>query len=181
MKEKRYFNYTQRWKLRFDDGYYHGKKRRKTMAIMIAASAAVIIIFALPWLWQFKLNYDLKKTEQNIIAYREVATVREELDRLKADISQMENFLHTTEERSKDPKATLEQLVKLLPEGTQVGAFSLQADHSIQVGLVLRGPQEVARLWINIRNSGLYEGFDMQSVSLVDQSQSINLTLKLKR
>ena len=181
MKEKNVFNYAERWKLRFDSDYYHRRKRSKKTAIYITAGIALVILFALPWIWQYKLNSDLTKIQERIIAYNEVQIVLQELDELRTDIGKMEEFLRITEESSKNPRDTLEQLKGLLPEGTEIGAFSLQADYSIQVGMVLLGPPEVAELWVNLVNSGLYEEFDMQTVSLVDQPQSINLTLKLKR
>lgn len=180
MKEKKYFNYNERWKLKFDSEHHYREKRSKTIAFFVTACIAITFLFTLPWIWQYKLSIDLGKTEERIIAYNEVEKVIQEQDRLQADIAKMESFLRTIEDRSKDPRATLEQLEKLLPVGTHVRAFSLLADHSIQIGLVLSGPPEVAKLWVNLRNSGLYEDFDFPSVSLADQSQSIDLTLKLK-
>ncbi len=180
MKERVYFNYAERWKLRFDIEHYHRRKRRKSFAVVVTACLAVTLIFALPWVWQFKLDYDLRKTEESIVSYSEVATVLQELDMLKTEIAIMENFLQTAEDQSKNPRVVLEQVEKLLPEGTTIGSFSLQADNSLQLGMTLLGPPEVASLWINLRNSGLFEDFDIKTVSLVDQTQSINLTLKFK-
>lgn len=180
MKDRRYFNYAERWKLRFDTEHYYRKKRRKSLAMVVTACLAIVFVFALPWLWQIKLDNDLRITEEKIVSYSEVANVLQELDRLNKDIAVMEKFLQTTQENSKNPRIVLEQVSKLLPEGTTIGSFSLQADNSLQLGMTLLGPPEVASLWINLRNSGMFEDFDIKSVSLVDESQSINLTLKIK-
>lgn len=180
MKERVYFNYAERWRLRFDIEHYHRRKRRKSLAVVVTACITVALLFALPWLWQFKLDYDLLKTEESILSYSEVATVLQELDMLKTEIAIMEDFLQTTEEQSKNPRIVLEQVRELLPEGTTISSFSLQTDNSLQLGMTLLGPPEVASLWINLRNSGLFEDFDIKTVSLVDQTQSINLSLKFK-
>ncbi len=179
MKEKIYFNYAERWNLRFDIDHYHSRKRRKSVATVVIVGMAVSLLFVLPWFWQFKLDNDLIKTEESIVSYSEVAAVLQEFDKLKIDITIMESFLQTIDEQSKNPQIILEQFEKLLPEGTAIGSLSLQPDNSLQIGMTLLGPREVASLWINLRNSGMFEDFYIDYVSFEDQSQSINLTFKL--
>jgi len=144
------------------------------------ASISIALIFSLPWLWQLKLEHDLRSIEDSIQPYSEVSNILQEFDRLNTDIAIMENFLRDIEDKSKNPRLVMEQVEKLLPEGTTLTLFSLQTDKSLQLELVLPGPPEVARLWVNLRDSGMFEDFYMETVSLVDQPQSINLTLKLK-
>lgn len=180
MKERIYLNYAERWKLRFDKEHYERRRHRKSMALIALASLFVIIIFALPWIWQVKLDYDLKITEEKIESYNEVSLVLQDIDRLQASIASMEQFLQITEDNSKNPRAVLEMITELLPEGTEVNSFALQADNSVQLSMVLTGPPAVAQLWINLRDSGKFEHFDIKTVSLVDQAQNINLTLKIK-
>lgn len=181
MKERTQFNYAQRWRIEHSKEKRTSKKRKRGILSFVLLSLFGAALLALPWIWQFKLHYQLGKVEERIISYREVADTLGEIEMHKAEIARMDNFIKTAEGRSKNPRAIRTQIDNLLPAGTTVTSFTLQADNSVQLGLVLAGPADVAQLWTKFRDSGLFTDFDLPTVSLTDEVKNLNLTLKIKR
>lgn len=180
MKERTQFNYAQRWQIEHSSHKRAAQKRNKGIVIVTMLSIVTLVILALPWAWQFMLKYRLDTIEKKIVYYQEVAVTLQEIDRLKSEIGGMNSFLDTVQKNSKKPREVLAKITQLLPAGASVTSFSLQADNSVQIGVVLPGPVDLARLWINFRDSGLFTDFDINAVSLTDEVQRLNLTLKLK-
>ena len=181
MKERTQFNYAQRWKIEQNLTKQATRKRKKGILTLVLAGLFALAILISPWLWQFKLRFDLSKTEEKISDYQEIAAAIQELESIQAEVAGMEDFLTTVSNSSKDPRSVNTQIRSLLPTGVTMTSFSLQADHSIQVGLVLPGAVDVARVWMNFRDSGLFEDFDLDDVSLADGTQNLSLTLKMKQ
>jgi hypothetical protein len=180
MKERTQFNYAQRWRIEHSGPKRSTQKRARSAIVLTLLSFILFSVLALPWIWQFVLDHNLTKIEERIVYYQEVAVTLENIDRLEKEIEGKNNFLEVVKGRAKDPREVLTQISTLLPTGTTVTSFALQADNSVQIGLVIPGPVDLAKLWINFSNSGMFTGFDLQSVSLVDQAQTHTLTLKMK-
>ncbi|NLI91835.1 MAG: hypothetical protein GX434_06380 [Peptococcaceae bacterium] len=180
MKERAQFNYAQRWRIEQSGNKRLTQKRKKSIFAFTLISFLVVALLASPWVWQFILNYQLDKIEQSITAYHDVAVTMEDVDRLKGEIARMNSFLAISQGKSKKPREVLTQINKLLPTGTTVTSFSLQADNSVQINVDVPGPVDLAKFWMNFRDSGLFTDFDMKTVSLTDEVQHLSLTLKLK-
>ena len=181
MKERTQFNYAQRWKIEHSREKRTLNKRKRGILSFVLLSLFGAALLALPWVWQLKLHYQLGKVEEKIVSYREVDATLQEIEMYKAEINKMDNFIRTAEGRTKNPKAIRTQIDSLLPAGTTVTFFTLQADNSVQLGLVLAGPGDVAQLWTKFRDSGLFVDFDLTTVSLTDEVKNLDLTLKMKR
>ncbi|HHV63656.1 MAG TPA: hypothetical protein GXX46_01045 [Peptococcaceae bacterium] len=181
MKERTQLNYAQRWRIEQSGKRQASQKRRLGNIFFAMLLILVILVGVFPWLWQYKLQHDLVKVEGRIKDYHEVEAVLLELERLQAEIAGMESFLRSAEARAKDPQIVLEQITALLPAGTVITSYNLNADYSVQIGLVLPGPVDVAKLWASFRDSGLFVDFDLNSVSLTDEVKTLNLTLKMAR
>jgi hypothetical protein len=181
MKERTQFNYAQRWRIEHSSRRQAQKKRK----LGILASAFLLfllaVLLALPWIWQYKLKYDLSKVEKRIEYYHEVEITLQELESLQAEIARMESFLNTAKAKAKNPEAILGQITDLLPAGTEVTSYALGADYFVQINLVLAGPLDVAELWKKFRDSGLFLDFDLNSVSLTDEVKTLSLNLKMKQ
>ena len=81
----------------------------------------------------------------------------------------------------RDPKPVLDRLQQLLPLGTTVKSFSLQADNSLKINVSVSTTADVLRLYTSLRDSGMFEKVDdIQTVSLQDKVQDLSFTLKLK-
>lgn len=180
MKERKQFNYAQRWMLEHSKEKNISKKRKRSIFFLSVLSFLLVAVLASPWLWQIKMSYELKNIEESIKNYNEVANTLKDIEKLNSKVTGMNRFVKTTEEHSKNPRAILSLITELLPAGTSVTSFSLQADKSVQIGIVVPGAVDVAKLWINFRDSGLFVNFDFQTVSLTDNTQNLSLTLKLK-
>jgi len=180
MKERTQFNYAQRWRIEHSSHKRAAQKRKRGIVVLAMLCIVTVAILALPWAWQFMLKYRLVNIEKQIDYYHEVAVTLEDISRLKGEAARMNSFLEVAQQNSKKPREVLSQVSKLLPAGTTVTSFALQADNSIQIGVVLSGPVDLARLWINFRDSGLFTDFDMNTVSLKNDVQKLNLTLKMK-
>ncbi|RNC29308.1 MAG: hypothetical protein AWM53_00661 [Candidatus Dichloromethanomonas elyunquensis] len=181
MKEKKQFNYAQRWRIEHSGINRSTHKRKTSIYFLTLIGVFVAALLASPWIWQFILTYQLNTIEQKIAVYHDVASTLEEVDSVKDEITKMNNFLGIAQTKSKKPWEVLTQINRLLPSGTVVTSFSLQADNSIQINVDVPGPVDLAKFWMNFRDSGLFTDFDMKTVSLTDQVQHLSLTLELKQ
>jgi Tfp pilus assembly protein PilN len=181
MKERKQFNYAHRWKIELGNDKQTLEKKKRRIIIPTVVSLLLVALLILPWTLQLKYKYELEKVEESIEYYAETAVTLGKVEELEAEVARMGTFIKITEEKSKKPRQVLVQINKLLPAGTTVSSFSLQADNSVQLGLVLSSPVDVARLWTNFRDSGLFIDFDIKAVSLTDDVQKLNLNLKLKQ
>jgi len=151
------------------------------MRAFVFLGGLLLVAFVLsPWLWQIKLQYSLNQIESNIKDYQDVAGICAEISQLQTQASNMNNFRQMLETKKKDPRVIMNNIRKLLPAGATIMSFSLQADNSVQINITVAGPVDLAKLWVSFRDSGMFEGFDMCAVSLADQVQTLNLSLKLK-
>ena len=66
----------------------------------------------------------------------------------------------------------------LLPKGTTISSLIIEEDKSFQVTLDIPTPSDVPRLWVSFEESGLFESFDINTVSLQDMPQTITLNLR---
>lgn len=181
MKERTQFNYAQRWKIEHSSHNRAKRKRNRGILTLTIVSVLVIAVLVSPWVWQSMLHYKLDQVDENIKVYHEVAATVEKIEELKAKEMRLDHFLQTIEENSKNPRRVISEITKLMPQGTIVNSYTLQADNTVQIGLVLLGPIDVAKLWINFRDSGLFVDFDLMNVSLADDKQNLSLTLSLKQ
>jgi len=178
MKQKREFNFAQRWELE------QAKQAAPFSAIplgMIArgigGTVVVLAIFGSPWIWDYKLGYDLQKTNQKIAELRPVELQVQKLTDLSSKIQKSKQFLELVKKENRDPIEVLSKLKELLPVGAVVNSFSYAGD-SINIVVSIPIPVDVARLWVSLRDSGIFQNVDIQSVSLVDQVQKLTLAFK---
>lgn len=180
MPDRTQFNYAQRWRIEHLRERGTLKKQKRGVISLIFIGFLMVALLALPWAWQYKLKYDLKIVEQRIESYQEVRDIYQKMESLKGRVMSMNDFLRMAEANSKSPRVVLAQINSLLPPGTSVTSFSLQADNSVQLRLVLPGPVDVVKLWKNFRDSGLFEEFDLKTISLTDQVKNLNLSFRIK-
>jgi len=141
----------------------------------------LIGLLASPWAWDYKLSYDAAKLEEQIDALGDINQEVQKRDALLAQVQGQEQIRDLAANTTQDPGKILADLGQYLPPGTTVTNFSLRADNTFTVGLSVPTPVDVARLWVSLEESGLYEGVNIQTVSLEDKSQTLNLYLQLKK
>lgn len=181
MKEKRQLNYAQRWRIELYGSKCIDKINKRKIFALVLFGILFFTLLTLPWVWEYKLKYDIDKAEKSVSLYDEANRIIHEKETLEADLSKFLSFLNAAEKNSKNPKEVFMQIKKLLPAEAKINSFSFQTDYSVQISLILNGPADVADLWVNFRDSGLFVDFDMETVSLIDNNQNLNLTLKLKQ
>lgn len=180
MKERTQFNYAQRWRIEQDSNQRTLKDHKSGIAAFMIVGLLLVALLAFPWIWQIVLQNKLNTIEESIGNYQEAEVALQEIERLEAEVAKLDILLKTAEESPKNLRTILPQVRKLLPDGATITSFSLQAENSIQLGLELPGSVDVARLWVSFRDSGLFADFDLKTVSLTEESQNLNLTLKMK-
>lgn len=178
MKHKKEFNFARRWELE------QAKLTAPTSALPLAIIAwgiggtvVVLAIAGSPWLWEYKLAYDLQSVNQKIVALRPVEIQVQTMNEFKSKIQSSKQFLDLVRKENRDPIEVLDKLKQLLPVGTMVNSFSYTGD-SINIAVSIPLPVDVARLWVSLRDSGIFQNVDIQSVSLVDKVQKLNFTLQ---
>lgn len=179
MQEKLQFNFALRWE---QDQVKEKAPKRKLMKTVILGIAGFIVIGlagSTPWVWEYKLRQDLMRFNSEIQALGSIDTQVRQMNSLKGQIAKKKKIEQTILS-SRDPGLILDKVKNFLPVGTLVNSISLNADNLMVINVTLLGPVDVAKLWTNLRDSNLFETFDIQTVSLQDQKQTINLSLKLK-
>ncbi|MHB1653751.1 MAG: PilN domain-containing protein [Desulfitobacteriaceae bacterium] len=180
MHEKREFNFAGRWEQRHSKPSNdllggHGKVIVWSVGGILLAGALAIS----PWAWEYKQTMDLDGVNQDIAQLKNVEILWQKANTLKKQVQDQKQLFELVQKDNHDPGPLLEKLRQLLPPGTVVNSFLLQAD-SLSLGVTIPTPVDVARLWISLRDSKLFQKVEIQSVSLQDKAQTLNLNLKLK-
>lgn len=180
MREKKEFNFAQRWV----DGLARKTQNPnswKTKAMLWGTVSLLFlgVIGSAPWLWEYKVNRDITLVEQQISALGEIPKQVNQLKALKAQAEGQQQLLDLMQKSTRDPGPILEKLKKNLPAGAAVNTFSLK-ENTVTMGVSVPTPVDVARLWISMRDSGMFQEVDIQTVSLQDKAQTLNFNLKLK-
>lgn len=180
MREKKEFNFAQQW----IDGLAReneSPKSWKSKAVLWGAGTLLIVavVGSAPWLWEYKVKRDITLVEQQIAALGEITNQVNQLKTLKVQAEGQQQILDLMKKSTRDPGPILEKLKKTLPIGTVVNTFSLQENALTMVVSVLT-PVDVARLWASMNDSGMFQEVDIQTVSLQDKAQTLNMNLKLK-
>jgi len=180
MNERTQFNFALRWEIEAGSGKQPVRRKLSVVVRIIAVFFAVIIL-ASPWVWQQKLALDLERIEASIQSYNEVAAVMAENDRLRSLITDQRSFLELgTKGSISNPAVVRSQIGGFLPGDTQVTSFLLQVDNTVQLQLILPESVNIRSLENIFINSGRFDSFDIQTISLNDRGQTLNLALKLK-
>lgn len=182
MRSKNNFNFSLVWENKLIKEASEGKFQFKAKDIVTLVSIVIVIVLisSLPWIWNYKLGYDLDKTNQRIIGLNDIDKQVQALNSLKKQVQNLNNVIGLTGKSTRDPGPIIEKLRLLLPIGTTIKSFSLQADNSLTLSVSIPTPVDVARLWTSLQNSNLFQSVDIQTISLIDQSQDYSLSLKLK-
>ena len=180
MREKREFNFADRWVSELVRETRDPLKWK--MQVVLWGSISLLLLCILggtPWIWEYKVRLDIAKVEQQISSLGEIANQVKRVEDLKNQAEVQRKLLDLMQKSTRDPAPILEKLKKTLPVGTVVNTFSLQAN-DLTLGVSVPTPVDVARLWISLRDTGLFQEVDIKTVSLQDKVQTLNFKLKFK-
>ncbi|AET66672.1 hypothetical protein Desor_0997 [Desulfosporosinus orientis DSM 765] len=182
MRRKHNFNFALAWKAQLRKESSNGRFyfRTEEIIIFISVLLGLIVIASSPWIWNYKLNLDLTKTNNLILSFKNIDEKVQKLNTLTKQVQNLKSVSELSERSTHDPGPVLEKIRLLLPIGTKIKSFSLQADNSLLLVVSIPTPVDVARLWTSLQNSNLFQNVDIQTISLLDQSQDFNLSLKIK-
>lgn len=180
MREKKEFNFAKRWV----EGLARENEnpsRLKTRVLTWGIGSLLLlgVVGSTPWLWEYKVSRDIILVEDQISLLRETANQVNQLKALKAKVEGQEQLQALMQKSTRDPAPVLEKLKDVLPVGSVVNSFSLQ-EKAVILSVSVPTPVDVARLWISMRDSGMFQGVDIQTVSLQDKAQTLNFNLTLK-
>lgn len=180
MQERIQLNFAQRWKEKLSEPQQAAAQ--KTRLVMAGVSGVLVIglIGSLPWAYEYKLASELSLANQKIATLKDIDKQVSERDNLRNQLANQQQVVDLTKKQTRDPNEILDQLRKYLPLGTVVNSFALNADNTVNVSLTLLGPIDVARLWVSINESSMFQPIDIKTIPLQDKTQPLNLALKLK-
>jgi Tfp pilus assembly protein PilN len=177
--EKLQFNFALRWEQ--EQAKNHEQKRKKNQTLVWGFVVLIFLVFlgSMPWVWEYKLRLDLAKVNQQI---SEVGSIDQDVRRLNSLKNQIEKQKQVLElsHSTRDPNAVLDKLKNILPVGTRVNSLALSADNLLVMNVTVSGPVDVAKLWKSLEDSKMFKNVDIQTVSLLDQVQTLNLSLVMK-
>jgi len=181
MREKREFNFALSWE------QVQRKPRSRLLGLErnvflgIAGTAVLALGLALtPWLWEYKLQADLTQINGKISQLSQVDRLWQEVKSLQKQVQNQTDLLSLMQKNSSDPGALWNKLGQYLPPGTVINSFAFESGNTLKLTISVPTPIELAQLWVNLRDSNLFENIDIQTVSLEDKVQTLNLNLKLK-
>ena len=179
MREKKEFNFAQQWIDGLARESESPTKWRKRALLWGTGSLLVLaVVGSAPWLWEYKVKRDITLVEQQISALGEITNQVKRFKSLNTQVEGQQQLLDLMKKSTRDPGPILEKLKKTLPIGTVVNTFSLQ-ENALTMGVSVPTPVDVARLWVSLRDSGMFQEVDIQTVSLQDKVQTLNFTLNL--
>lgn len=179
-REKKEFNFAQRWERQLIQSSQ--RPRGSYRNFIVWGVSGVLFAGALagsPWIWEYKRKMDLNQVNTNIASLKEVDAMRQKLDGLKKQIQNQKQLGDQLQKNNHDPGPVMDKIRVLLPAGTTIQSFNMQAD-SLTLGLTLQSPIDVARLWTSLNDSKLFQNVDIQTVSLQDKAQTLTLNLKFR-
>ena len=180
MREKREFNFAQQW----IDGLAREKEsptklKKRALIWGIGSLLLLGVVGSTPWLWEYRLKRDIALVEQQTSALGEISKQVNQLKALKVQAEGQQQLLDLMQKSTRDPGPILEKLKKTLPLGTVVNTFSLE-ENALIMGVSVPSPVDVARLWVGLGDSGMFQEVDIKTVSLIDKVQTLTFNLKLK-
>ena len=180
MREKKEFNFAQQW----IDGLAREsgsptKWKNKAFIWGTVSLLLLLVVGTVPWLWDYKLKRDIAVVEQQIFTLGEINKQVEHFKSLNKQVEGQQQLLDLIKRSTRDPGPILEKLKKTLPTGTVVNTFSLQ-ENALTMGVSVPTPVDVARLWVSLRDTGMFQEVDIQTASLQDKAQTLSFNLKLK-
>lgn len=179
MREKREFNFAQRWVVGIKEGESPTNRKKRALLWGMGSLIIVTLVGSAPWLWEYKIKRDIKLVEQQILALGEINNQVNQLKELTLQVEGQQQLLDLMQNSTRDPGPILEKLKKTLPIGTVVNTFALQ-DNALTMDVSVPTPVDVARLWVSLRDSGMFQEVDIQTVSLQDKAQTLNFSLIFK-
>ncbi|OLN32231.1 PilN domain-containing protein [Desulfosporosinus metallidurans] len=180
MREKREFNFAQQWEAGLAREIQNPHSW-KTKAVLWGTVSVMLlgVLGSVPWIWEYKVKRDIALVEQQSSSLGDIAKQVNQLKVLKAQTEGQQQLLNLMQKNTRDPGPILDELKRTLPMGTIVNTFSLQ-ENVLTMGVSVPTPVDVARLWVSLRDSGMFQEVDIQTVSLQDKEQTLNFNLKLK-
>lgn len=177
MREKTQFNFALRWQ-QSDPEARRKRQLRQRMTWGIAGVVVILFCVMAPLAWIFELQLQQNNLQKNILALNSINALSQKANLLVAEVDNQKKVLEVAKVSSHDPQALLEQLSKFLPQGAIISSFSLKED-VVNMKIGLPTPIDVARLWTSLKDSHLFTDVDLQTLSLADKPQTLNLNLKL--
>ncbi|UWG95749.1 hypothetical protein LPY66_12585 [Dehalobacter sp. DCM] len=148
----------------------------------VICSVFVFLILAVPWLLQMRQAVVLKNIEADLLEYKELADILALNDKLRMQISDQMHFLDLGNDGSiRNPQVIRSEIRKLLPQETQIKTYTINGDDTVTLGIVIPDTLSISKLKSLFEGSGSFQSFDIQTVSLNDSRQEIQLTLQLKQ
>ncbi|MDP4161023.1 MAG: hypothetical protein Q8911_14875, partial [Bacillota bacterium] len=140
MREKVQFNFAARWEAEMATvfapaGSFHRPSR--IIVLGVSGGIALLVLAGLPWVYQYKLNYDLQAVNQKISTLLPVELQIKKLNDLKTKVQTERKFLETVKNENYDPTIVLNQLKTLLPTGTVVNSFTFGSDKKVDISLTV--------------------------------------------
>lgn len=177
MRDKKYFNFAQRWQ--DIEGRWLGQKKR-ILTMAVAAGLIVLGLAVSPELGDYYIKKQLLQINQKVSALGQVNKLLNELDAWNKVLANQNALLNQARKANQDPLKMLEKIKPLFPAEAKIEMFTYQGN-ALTLKVSFPGVIDVARLWVSLRDSGLFTNVDIQAVSLMDKVQSITFNLTLKQ
>ena len=182
MPNKRNLNFALAWETQRKKNPSETSPRFQTKSLVMGVGGIflIVVLTSSPWLWEYKLRLETSSVNKKITELHEIDQQVQKLNAMKEQAQNQKKLIDLIEKSTRDPGPVLDKLQKLLPQGTTVKSFSLQADNSVALSVTIPTPVDVARLWTSLRDSGVFLNVDIQTLSLQDKAQDFSFALKLK-
>lgn len=150
----------------------------KYIALYACGVLVICLLASSPWLYALKLNQNIAQLNQQIAGFNTEKQKIGQLNQLKKQVDEGNQILSIYNQSKLNPNDVFLKLMPLLPNGTTVSSLTIQEDKSFQISLNIPTPIDVLRVWVSLQDSGLFQSIDINTISLQDKPQTLDLTLK---
>lgn len=180
MREKTQLNFAQRWQMKIDAPKKAKVQKKIRILTWVFLGVLIIVLGSSPWIYKYKLGMDIALVNQEIETLQELDFKVYERDGLQTKVSILEDTLGIIEENRMDPSEVLNRLQEYLPAGAVVNSFDMKKDKTLTASITFISPLDVTFFWSMMNNSEYFTTEDLQTVSLEDKAQTVNMVFRVK-
>ncbi|MGE4271563.1 MAG: fimbrial assembly protein [Desulfitobacterium sp.] len=181
MQDRRQLNFAQRWREKQKEPLKAARRKSRRILAGIGVGMVVAALGSVPWLYEYRLAVEADVLNQKIASLQEIDTQVYQLEVLVSRIDAQEQLLGLITEGRKNPSEVLNRLQQQLPTGATLVSFTMDKDDSFKASITFSSPVDAANFWSGMMGSDYYETKDLDTLSLEDKEQTIDMEFKFKQ
>ncbi|AGA69892.1 hypothetical protein Desdi_2468 [Desulfitobacterium dichloroeliminans LMG P-21439] len=180
MQDRLQLNFAQRWREKQKEPLKAARRKTRRILTGIGVGMVIAALGSMPWLYEYRLAVEADVLDQKITSLQDVDILVYQLEDLESRLGAQEQLLGLIAEGRKNPSEVLNRLQQQLPTGAILVSFTMDKDNSFKASITFPSPVDAANFWLGMMGSNYFETKDLDTLSLEDKEQTLNMEFKLK-